>query len=175
MLNERIVIRRATFADADALSQLSAQTFYEAFAAFNTKEDMAMHLQQYYSKEKIESELIDAQVVFLLAYYNGELAGYVKISEHRSPAEDKELEAPFELERIYSIQRTIGKGIGSALMQATIDLAKSKQKKTLWLGVWQQNEIAIAFYKKWGFEIYGEHVFVVGTDPQMDWLMKKAL
>lgn len=174
-MSEKIIIREAGLNDAEALSQLSAQTFYEAFAAFNTKEDMDMHLAAYYAKDKIFEELRDELVVFLLAYYDNELAGYVKISEHRSPDEDAELDAPMELVRIYSLNKTIGKGIGSALMQATIDFAKSKQKKTLWLGVWQQNETAIAFYKKWGFEIYGEHVFVVGTDPQMDWLMKKAL
>jgi ribosomal protein S18 acetylase RimI-like enzyme len=175
MQNERIIIRRAIEEDAELLSQLSAQTFYEAFAAFNTQEDLSMHLQQYYAKEKLAEELCDEQVLFLLAYYEEELAGYVKISEHPSPDEEKDLDTPIELQRIYSLQKTIGKGIGSALMQATIDYAKSKNKKTLWLGVWQTNETAIAFYKKWGFEIYSDHVFVLGSDPQMDWLMKKAL
>jgi ribosomal protein S18 acetylase RimI-like enzyme len=175
MLNERITIRRANVEDVDALSQLSAQTFYEAFGAFNTKENMALHLKEYYAIEKLINELRDELVVFLLAYYDNELVGYVKISEHLTPAEDAGLDTPIELQRIYSLQKTIGKGIGSALMQATIDYVKSKNKKTLWLGVWQTNEIAIAFYKKWGFEIYSDHVFVLGTDPQMDWLMKKAL
>jgi diamine N-acetyltransferase len=175
MMHEKIYIRLAAIADAETLSKLSAQTFYEAFAASNTKEDMEKHLLEYYSQEKLAMELADELVVFMLAYYNGELAGYVKVSEHARPEEEKELEAPIELERIYSLQQTIGKGVGSALMQAAIDYAKAKQKKTLWLGVFQQNELAISFYKKWGFEIYSEHIFVVGNDPQTDWLMKKAL
>lgn len=175
MQKERIIIRRAIEEDAELLSQLSAQTFYEAFGAFNTKEDMAMHLKEYYAIEKLINELRDELVVFLLAYYDHELVGYVKISEHPCATEEAGLDTPIELQRIYSLQKAIGKGIGSALMQATVNYARSKNKKTIWLGVWQTNEIAIAFYKKWGFEIYSDHVFVLGTDPQMDWLMKKAL
>jgi ribosomal protein S18 acetylase RimI-like enzyme len=170
-----VTIRKAMLEDVEELAQLSITTFYDAFAKDNTPENMDMHLKMYYSAEQLSTELQDDLSTFLLAYSDQELVGYVKINEHPSPDEDASLEAPVELARIYTLQKMIGKGIGKALMQATIDFAKAKQKKTIWLGVWQSNEMAIAFYKRWGFEIYGDHVFVVGTDPQVDWLMKKAL
>jgi len=44
----------------------------------------------------------------------------------------------------------------------------------VWLGVWEHNPRAIAFYRKWGFEAVGEHVFVVGTDPQRDLVMTRS-
>ncbi|MBX9784583.1 MAG: GNAT family N-acetyltransferase [Chitinophagaceae bacterium] len=170
-----IIIRKAGTEDVQQPAALSATTFYEAFAKDNTPENMQKHLQEYYSIEKLSDELHDGLVTFLLAYADDELAGYVKISEHVSRDENHHLEEPIELERIYALQKMIGKGIGSALMQATIAFATVKQKKTLWLVVFQQNSVAIAFYKKWGFEIYGEHVFVAGDDPQTDWVMKKSL
>jgi ribosomal protein S18 acetylase RimI-like enzyme len=37
-----------------------------------------------------------------------------------------------------------------------------------WLGVWEHNPRAIAFYRKWGFVEVGEHTFPVGDDPQRD-------
>jgi ribosomal protein S18 acetylase RimI-like enzyme len=40
------------------------------------------------------------------------------------------------------------------------------------LGVWEQNENAIAFYTKKGFEIFDRHIFKLGDDPQTDFLMK---
>jgi diamine N-acetyltransferase len=170
-----ITVRKAVLEDVEELARLSSTTFYDAFANDNTPEDMEMHLKAYYSVEKLSTELQDEQSTFLFAYFGHELVGYVKINEQRSPNEDASLDSPIELARIYTVQKMVGKGIGKALMQASIDFAREKQKKTIWLGVFQENETAIAFYKKWGFEIYGEHVFVVGTDPQMDWLMKKAL
>jgi ribosomal protein S18 acetylase RimI-like enzyme len=41
--------------------------------------------------------------------------------------------------------------------------------------VWEHNERALEFYRKWGFEKYGQHVFMLGNDAQTDLLMKKEL
>jgi ribosomal protein S18 acetylase RimI-like enzyme len=80
-----------------------------------------------------------------------------------------------EIARIYSIQKTIGKGVGKKLMQTCHDTARQKGKKILWLGVWKENQRAIDFYTNWGFEIFSEQKFVLGDDVQTDWLMKKNL
>jgi ribosomal protein S18 acetylase RimI-like enzyme len=54
-------------------------------------------------------------------------------------------------------------------------MAREKNKQLIWLGVWEHNERALAFYLKWGFERFGEHIFMLGDDTQTDWLMKKEL
>ena len=41
----------------------------------------------------------------------------------------------------------------------------------MWLGVWKRNPDAVEFYKKMGFEIFGEHTFTVGNEEQSDWMM----
>ncbi len=168
-------ITKANVDDAMQVAAISRTTFYEAFAADNTEADMELHLNQYYSVEKMKAELQDPLACFFLAYSNNELIGYLKMSLHAKPKEEISLDAPIELERIYSLKKMIGKGVGKLLMQTAIAFAKEKEKKTMWLGVFQKNETAILFYKKWGFEIYGEHEFVVGKDVQTDWLMKKLL
>ena len=33
---------------------------------------------------------------------------------------------------------------------------------------------AVAFYRKWGFEVVGEHLFMLGDDPQRDLLMRRV-
>jgi diamine N-acetyltransferase len=38
----------------------------------------------------------------------------------------------------------------------------------LWLGVWEQNRKAIAFYERWGFRHVGFELFNVGGDKQRD-------
>jgi ribosomal protein S18 acetylase RimI-like enzyme len=45
----------------------------------------------------------------------------------------------------------------------------------IWLGVWEHNEHAISFYKKFGFEQFGDHIFMLGNDAQTDLLLKKNL
>ncbi len=166
-------ITKAIAADAMQLADISRITFYEAFADQNTEADLVLHLKEYYSIEKMEAELQDPMVCFFLAYCDGELVGYLKMSRHPKPKEEISLDAPIELERIYTLNKMIGKGVGKLLMQTAIAYAMEMDKKTIWLGVFQKNETAISFYKKWGFEIYSEHEFVVGNDIQTDWLMKK--
>ena len=53
-------------------------------------------------------------------------------------------------------------------MKFALDLAKEKDKKRVWLGVWEHNESAKAFYATWGFKRFSQHTFQVGSDPQTD-------
>ena len=80
-----------------------------------------------------------------------------------------------EIARIYAVQKSIGKGVGRALMQHCIEIARQRNFRIIWLGVWEKNQKAITFYSKWGFEKFGDHMFMLGNDPQTDWLMKKVL
>lgn len=169
-----ILIRLAGEEDAELIADISRQTFYETFAAQNSKENMDMHMAQYYAREKIAEELADPLCIFFLAYDGDRLAGYAKLNEHVKE-ESRSLDNPIEIERIYSIKEMIGKRVGKKLMEKCIGIAKEKNKKVIWLGVWETNNRAIEFYKQWGFEKFGEHNFPVGLDPQTDWLMKKEL
>jgi ribosomal protein S18 acetylase RimI-like enzyme len=65
--------------------------------------------------------------------------------------------------------------VGAALMQACIDEARRRGHKTLWLGVWEHNPRAQAFYRKWNFVEIGTHVFHLGNDPQTDLLMQRTI
>ena len=60
-------------------------------------------------------------------------------------------------------------------MRACLDEAQSAGHETIWLGVWERNARAQAFYKKWDFRAVGEHMFQLGSDTQRDILMERAL
>ena len=169
-----ITIRLATPADAALVADLSRQTFYDAFAADNTPEDIEKFMNEQFTREKLMAEVTDPASIFLLAMMGDEVAGYARIREAPNPPELGDA-AAIEIARIYAVTTTIGKGVGSALMQHCLTIAQEKQKKVVWLGVWEHNRRAIDFYTKWGFRKFGDHVFVVGNDPQTDWLMKKEL
>jgi ribosomal protein S18 acetylase RimI-like enzyme len=52
-----------------------------------------------------------------------------------------------------------GQGVGKALMDYMIGEAKKQNMKKIWLGVYSDNEKAIEFYKKFGFEIEGVFMY----------------
>lgn len=60
-------------------------------------------------------------------------------------------------------------------MAAVLAAAAEAKSTELWLGVWERNPRAIAFYRKFGFEVIGEHRFVLGRDPQRDLVMARRV
>ena len=169
-----VSLRYATFADSELIADLSRQTFYEAFAAQNTKENMDIFMTEQFSKEKLMEEVGAKDNIFLLAYDKDDLVGYARLRENNIPPE-LGISNALEIARIYATANSIGKGVGKALMQKCIDIALEKKAAAIWLGVWEHNTRAINFYSHWGFEKFGTHIFLLGDDPQIDWLMKKNL
>lgn len=169
-----VSIRYATKEDAKLIADISHQTFYETFAAENSKKDMDKFLSRQFTKGKLMLEVGTPENIFLLAYYEQQLAGYAKLRDAGVPPTLSCYNA-LELARLYAMTAMIGKGVGSSLMKASIDIAIEKGKQVIWLGVWEKNLRAIAFYEKWGFEKFAETDFLLGDDLQNDWLMRKML
>ena len=169
-----IIIQRATSAHAESIAVLSRETFYDTFAAFNSKEDMDKFMNDSFSMQALINEIDVPGNIFLAAFMNEELVGYAKLAESKNPPELGDMNT-IEIGRIYAAQKTIGHGVGKALMQQCIQLAAEKNKQIIWLGVWEHNQRAISFYHKFGFEKFGEHDFVLGNDVQTDWLMKRTI
>lgn len=169
-----VFIRYATREDAALIASISRETFYNTFASSNTREDMDKFMSEQFSSERLMDQVGAPGNIFLLAYVDDQLAGYVRLLDGIDPADLHEVPT-IEIARIYAIQEVIGRGVGSALMQRCIELAKAMKKRSIWLGVWEKNERAIAFYHKWGFEKFGTHDFVLGNDVQTDWMMRKIL
>jgi len=82
---------------------------------------------------------------------------------------------PIEIARFYVDFRWHGRGVARRMMAAAAAEAERRGAATLWLGVWEHNPRAIAFYAKCGFEDVGSHVFMVGNDAQTDRLMAAPL
>ncbi len=169
-----ITIRIATANDAELIADMSRQTFHDTFASQNTKGNMDKFMNEAFSKAALMKEVGTAGNIFLLAYDGEKPVGYVRMRENNTPPELGDVNA-IEIARIYATTNSIGKGVGKVLMEKCIEIAIAKKATVIWLGVWQENYRAIDFYTKRGFEKFGAHVFMLGDDPQMDWLMKKSL
>lgn len=175
-----IMVRPAIVADATALSRLAATTFHDTFAADNRPEDMAAYLAATFAPSIQAAEIGDPAAVVLLAEHVDDqggppaLIGYAHLASHEVPAAVTG-PAPIELKRLYVARDWHGRGVAQALMAASLDAARARGRATLWLGVWERNARAVAFYAKLGFARVGEHAFVLGTDVQTDWLLVRPV
>ncbi len=167
-------IRAAGIEDAVMIADLSHRTFYDTFAASNKEEDMRKFLGEQFTKGKLMLEVGRKENHFYLAYEGEELAGYLKLRDGQLPAALHRQQA-LEIARLYACSAFIGKGVGAALMQKSIDVAKELNKDWVWLGVWEKNERAIDFYRRWGFEKFADSDFLLGNDLQNDWLMRRPV
>lgn len=169
-----LVIRQGRETDARALAELAARTFHETFAADNRPDDMALHLARAFGPSRQLSELRDPQVTTLLADLDGHLAGYAQLRFGSRPNRVTG-EKPIELWRFYVASNWHGRGVAQALMQQVEQEARSRGATTLWLGVWERNERAKAFYRKAGFTDVGSQIFMVGSDAQTDRILVRQL
>lgn len=174
MTDQSITIRTATLEDAQAIVSIGIRTFRDTFDEVNTPENMMQYLTHTFTIKRISDEIAEPGSLFLLAERNEEIIGYARIRNAEVPKELGNVKA-LEIERLYADKRFLGKRVGYLLMSQCIQFAEDNGYQVVWLGVWENNERAIAFYRKWQFERFGEHIFMLGNDAQTDILMKKVI
>ena len=167
-------LREAEPGDAPALAALAARTFRETFASNYAPADLESFLASAYALPKIRAELSDPRYRCFVAEQAGGLVGYALL---RDGATELCVTGPYpiELERIYVLQQSIGSGLGQRLLDRSIAEAIRLGKRTIWLGVWEHNPRAQAFYRRNGFEEVGSHLFKVGTTEDRDLIFQKRL
>jgi ribosomal protein S18 acetylase RimI-like enzyme len=171
MPNQRSIhIRVGVESDASALAAFAARTFEETFGADNRPDDLRAHLSNAFGMLKQTQELLNPSMVTLLTHQGAALVAFAQV-QRKDPPPCVLVDRPIELHRFYVDRPAHGSGVAQLLMNAVQDAAHAFDGKHLWLGVWERNPRAIAFYKKVGFTDCGSTVFCVGPDPQIDRVM----
>jgi ribosomal protein S18 acetylase RimI-like enzyme len=166
---------RARSEHAAELAEFGARTFREAFAADNTAEDMRRHLESAWSPQKQLAEIRDPDIdTLILMDAAGRWTGFAQLRTGKV-SEGVPHEGSIELWRFYVDRPWHGQGVANSLMAAAKQCARERGARSMWLGVWERNARAQAFYRKHGFTKVGSQVFVVGTDPQIDHVMLCSL
>lgn len=168
-----MIIRNATDADAANLAAFGARTFAATFAPHNTAEDLAAFLGTAYGEAQQRREIGDPSFINLLCE-DGSLVGFAQLRRGPAPA-CVTGESPIEILRFYVDPALHGRGIAARLMDAALSAAHDSGARTIWLGVWERNARAIAFYLKYGFVHVGDQPFLLGSDLQTDWVMVRAV
>jgi ribosomal protein S18 acetylase RimI-like enzyme len=173
-MNEPL-IRRATTGDAPLLARIGAEFFAGAFGAQNDPNDLRAHLEQTFSPSVQRAELADAErVIWIAESPDGSPAGYAMV-KRGAASTAVAANHPAEVQRFYVAPSFQGRGLAQALMSACVEQANEWGCDALWLGVWELNPRAIAFYEKCGFRKVGRQDFMVGSDRQHDYVMARTL
>jgi ribosomal protein S18 acetylase RimI-like enzyme len=169
-----INIKKCNLEDLRLLQEISYETFYDTFKDQNSLENMKAYLERAFNLKQLEKELTNISSEFFFVYFNNEVAGYIKVNTNDAQSEEMGDES-LEIERIYIKNKFQKHGIGKYLLNKVMEIAMERNKKKIWLGVWEKNENAIAFYKKMEFVQTGAHSFYMGDEEQIDFIMTKTL
>jgi ribosomal protein S18 acetylase RimI-like enzyme len=167
-------IIRISIKEVETLRSLSIQTFTETFAGQNTESDMQTYIAEKLSIETLSAELSNPGSGFYFVRSGNEVMGYLKLNRGSAQTERNNANS-LEIERIYVLKKYHGKGLGNLLLKKAIAIGREKQDAYIWLGVWEENTKAIAFYNRNGFITFDKHLFTLGNDQQTDLMMKLQL
>lgn len=174
-----VTVRPARRGDAEVLAELAAATFRLACPPDMSEEDMAAYVQEHLTLERFRGYLKDKRRWLLVAEVAGAVVGYT-MSIMGEPT-DPEIAAAVptrptaELSKFYVRAALHRSGAASALMEATLAMARDRGLPGIWLGVNGQNERARRFYGKHGFERVGGRTFTVGSRRESDDVMYRTL
>lgn len=169
-----IEIKKCTLDDLKTLHNLSVETYTDTFGEYNTEADLNDYLDKAYNNTELKKELTNSNSMFYFAFYDGKLAGYLKLNVLDAQSESIGDES-LEIERIYIRKQFKRLGLGTKLLNFGIAKAEELNKQSVWLGVWENNFPAQKFYQKMDFVRYSEHKFIMGESVQTDYILKKEL
>lgn len=169
----RYVVRSASRADAQALAKLAERTFRQTFGSSNRDEDMELHCRNHFGEAIQAAEIEAPDRTTIVSEADGGLVGFGQLRWCTPPACVASTAAA-EIQRLYVDPGWHGTGVALALIESLIGAAARGGADVVWLGVWERNPRARAFYGKSGFVEVGEHTFVVGNDPQRDLVLVRA-
>lgn len=171
----QVQIKRASVNEAELISDLSVVTFIQTYRGTCPDGDLNDFMDKYFNEDLIRTELEDENDFYFIAFADGFPAGYMRLKEEYDEFPLSEKCKAIHLKRIYVLKEYQSKKVGAALMSFALQFSADKNFELLWLGVWEGNEKAVSFYKKWDFKNIKPYTFHVGNTIHTDYWMTKII
>lgn len=168
-------VRAARADEAARLAELAERWFRHTYAPTHPAADLELYVGQAFGAARQAGELADPTMTTLLAESPlGEAMGYAQLRVGPAPPEVPGAR-PVEIARFYVAPAWHGQGVAPRLMDACRAEAHRRGGDVLWLGVWEENARAIAFYRKAGFTSVGTQAFQFGSRTERDFVMSRPI
>lgn len=148
-------IRKASIQDAKILTEVGFQSFKSAHGHSAPKKDIEDYMSQNFNEINFLKELSVKKNQFFLISFNEVIVGYTLLILNKKDTTIS-IENCAYLSRIYLLEAYYGLGLGKKLFDFIKSLCLENNQNGIWLRVWVENQRAIQFYTKLGFEIVGK-------------------
>ncbi|MDO5505261.1 MAG: GNAT family N-acetyltransferase [Pseudoxanthomonas suwonensis] len=170
-----MLIRRATSADAEALSRISRDTFTETFGHLYTSAYLSWHLDFSYAAEKYVDALEQQGcAAWLLEDAAGAVQGYALVGPCGLPHPDVK-PGDLELKRLYLRGAVQNRGWGAKLFDDATRWMLANGPCALWVGVWSENLGAQRFYERHRYTRVGEYLYPVGEARDLEYILRRDI
>ena len=158
---------------APQLAQLGVTSFTEKFGHLYKPEDLNSFLKDNHTPEHYEKLIVHPGTsVWVAQSASAELIGYSVCGPCSSPI-PVDAKNPGELKRLYLLPDYTRSGIGSKLMEPSMQWLEERYND-IFVSVYSENEQAIRFYERFGFKKIIRYYFMVGRQPDLEYIMKKS-
>ncbi|NER59413.1 GNAT family N-acetyltransferase [Pseudomonas sp. MAFF212428] len=162
--------RTARPADAEALSDIAAETFALASPADASPKALNAYIRNNLQPEHFCLQLMSRAKKLRVLEHDGVVVGYTLVDTAAQALGIEAADRLPELSRCYVLAEHHGKGAAQRLLDDTL----AQFDGAIRLTVNEQNARAIRFYQRNGFRQVGETVFVCGSERHRDWVMVRA-
>ena len=159
--------------DAESIAQLGSLAFETAFKNENNAAELIDYLSTEYTAQAIAQTMSKPEVSFRVADSEVGIRGFTQLEDAGPPGD--ETRDALKMDRLYIHPSNIGTGLGKTLLQDAIELAKSRNKESLWLMVLRPNTRAVIFYRDFGFIQFGTSPGKFKGDAEIELWMKLDL
>lgn len=169
-------LRDAAIGDAAALSVLGRESFVAAFGHLYRTEDLSRFLEDVHDPAAITAQIADPAVLHRLAVDEADrLLGYCKLDTASAYGEYSDARRPLGLSQLYTDPAMTGRGLGAALMEWALQMARARGCDAIQLSVWSENFGAQRFYQRFGFAKIADIDFWVGSHRDDEFLYELRL
>ncbi|MCC2083461.1 acetyltransferase [Staphylococcus sp. HMSC068D08] len=172
MTKETITAVQAS--EIEDLQAIAQRTFHATFEGSYSEADFSQFFAENYNLDILTTEFHNPESFHYFYKVKGQIVGYLKLNIDAAQTEAKG-PAYLEIQRIYFDKAYQGGGRGKKFIQLALNKALEYQKTKAWLGVWEHNPQALAFYKTCGFKVTGQHEFKTGDVIDIDLIMERSV
>lgn len=164
---------KALLSDALRISVLYKTVYIQTYGAEGITFESASFITKRFSNEQIEKTIMGTSNELIVACHNGNPIGVAEVIV-KTVCPIRQISTA-ELDKLYVLQSYYGKGIGYGLLNESEKLCLEYGIAQMNIEVYIENERAITFYKRQGYNLIGKVDFPMESNVYENLVLNKRL
>lgn len=169
-----LVLRDGAPQDAALLAAFWRERYAATFGHLYRPEDLAAFFTASYGAAQQGADLAEPGSAHRLVFQDGALCSACQTGPLKLPIDPGDVRA-WELRRLYLTAAQQGSGLADQLMDWAFNEARARGAEAIYLGAWERNHRALAFYRRHGFAVVGRYLYPVGEARDEELILRRPL